>query len=370
MNSKTRRSKVITYLNQALEKDRAISAHPAWNKRFGEIIAPAGFGHASPFDFHRNEQCVGQYIPDETAIRERIIERGFSPELTRRFVQHFTDALFSIAHDCRADLVDDLHGPFEMLSHQRVNELQMRQWIDYSLDDEELHSRKIFSRYILDDNPEPNLFTYEYQLPAGFPARSHLNKSLSIPIIARYDLDGGEDPYAAARNQNRQLALEGTMILKPSGPRGWTYPTIRYEEAPFRDDRNQHERTLQPNPRPGKDYDSDQFDDGLDAAREKIATPPVWEMSESWWAGFIMLGGDCIAHAHMGTGRVDAAFYEALGRAEALRVPNAAALAANACRHLASTRCARALEDVIREYLDSTQVEDSFGGFGRDEEFD
>lgn len=369
MNSKARRTKVIAYLNQAFEKDLEISAHPKWNKRFGEVIAAAGFGHASLYDFHQNEHCVGQYIPDQSAIRDRIVERGFSPDLTNRFLEHFTNALFSISDDCRADLVDDLDGPFEMFYTQRANEVQMRKWIDYWLDDEELHSREIFQDYILDDNPEPHLFKYEYRLPAGFPARAHLNEQLEIHVIARYDLDGGEDPLAAARNQNRQLALAGTMFLKPSGPRGWAYPTIRYDEDPIRDDRNEYERNMQPNPRPGKEYDIDQFEEGMEAARSKTPPPPVWGMSEAWWAGYIMRGEGCIAHAHMGTGRVDAAFYEALARAEALEVPNAVDLAANACRHLASTRCARELENVISDHLDSMREEVEFDGFELDEEF-
>lgn len=369
MNSKARRSKLIAYLNKALEKDIEISAHPAWNVRFGEVIAAAGLGHASLYDFHQSERCVGQYIPDQLAIQELIVERGFNPDLTSRFLQHFTDALFSVSNDCRADLVDDLDGPFEMLYTRRVNELEMRQWIDCWLDNEELHSRKIFQRYILDDNPEPHLFTYEYQLPAGFPARAHLNAQLEIRVLTRYDLDGGEDPLAAARNQNRQLALAGTMFLKPSGPRGWAYPSIRYEEKPIRDDRNKYERNMQSNPRLGKVYDIDQFEEGMEAAHLETP-PPVWGMSESWWAGYIMRGDGCIANAHMETGRVYAAFYEALARAEALEVPNAADLAANACRHLASTRCAQELESVISEHFDSMCEEVEFDGVELDTSFD
>lgn len=370
MKSKDRRSRVTTYLNQALSKDPEISRHSSWNKRLGEVVAAAGFGHKSTFDFHQAERCVGQYIPDRSAIQQHIVELGFDAHLTERFLRYFTDALFSVSHDCRADLVDDLDGPPEMLYTQRVNGLRMREWIDFWIDDEQLHSRKIFRSFILDDNPEHHLFRYDYQLPVNFPSRVHLNTQLNIRVIARYDLDGGEDPLAFARNQNRQLALAGTMILKPSGPRGWAYPTIRYEELPIRDDRNEYERNMQPNPRPGKEYDVDQFDAGMEAGRLRAVPPPVWEMSEDWWAGYIMRGEGCIAFAHMGTGRVDAAFYEALARADALGVANAIELAANACRHLASTRFARVLEEVIAQHTDSAQFSDDVYGFELDEDFD
>lgn len=351
MNTHDRRSLLKTRLNQLLEQDPTIGSHPSWNQRLGEVIATAGFGHAEVYDFDQQIHLAGQYIPDRSAIEECIRARGFSVGLTGSFVRHFASAVNAVADNLRADLVDDLDGPFQMLNGRRLNELRMREWIHFSLDDEKRRSRLLFRTYILDDNPQPDLFKYEYQLPAGFPDRTHLNTPLELRITVRYDLDGGADPRAVNSNLNRQLALVGTMHLKPTGPRGWGFPTIKYDDEPIRDDRNRYERDLQPNPRPGKKYDNDQYNKGMDAADLKTTPPEYSERSEAWWAGFIMRGGDCIAWAHMGTGRVDVAYKQAKDRAEALQLPDAAELAANACRHYVATPYAAALEDVIRDHL-------------------
>lgn len=317
----------------------------------GERIAAAGFGYKGSFACMNSpiEKFVGNYIVDSKMIARDISRMRYPAEFLPRFVQCFQQAATNTLSDCRATLEDDLEGEPTLLGLDRVNRLKFTQdlkdWLEY----DDMPSRRQFGKYILDDNPEWGLFRFDLTFPDDFPAAHHLQQKIVIGVIARYDLDGGEDQRKFAVNQSRQLALRGEIWMEPSGRRGWKNPTVKYYSPPLRDDRNDRERNLKPAPRIGRELDDDMVQSGIEAARRgNMPSHEQWS-DLSFMAGYVLAGENSNAFGHMTTGQVHLAYSDALSEAMRLQVPDPHSLAADACRHFASTRCAAALEKVIAE---------------------
>lgn len=331
--------------------------------RHAGILASAGFGYPNEHSYlnalkNDAERCVGFYIPDSKMIARCMIEQLGYPEssldeLVRIFVQastNFEDVGF------RADFLDDLQGPPVRIgrSRDRANHVDLMRWIEHAIDDEDRYVRKHFWKYVSDKNPA-DYFDYDIQAPKEFPSLHHLGRTLKFPIIAVYDLDMRADEEASHYGINRQLAFRGSVLLKPSGRRGWRYPTCRLDDVPFRDERNEAERALEPFVFPGEAVNEDEFEAGRLAAWESKPIPEERLNSLDWLAGYVMRGPNCNASGHMSTGLVDRAFSQAIAYAEALGLFDPLRIAIAGCRQLVSTRSTRQLEAAIAEELDRRQ---------------
>jgi len=341
-------------LRQNPQYPSSISFEP----RHAEHLAAAGFGFWNFHDYLEaekagGERCSGYYIPDSALIESRMTALGYPPEVARKCIWLFVQAVTNGDGSARADLVDDLRGEREYIqgSDELANHGMLVQYFKYDIMREESSLWATLATHGIahDGETEDNL-TCTIQLPRDFPSLHHLTQTINVPFLVRYDLEQGEDQEALFYNTNRRLEFCGNLRLKPSGKRGWAYPTIRLEESPSVDQRTPAERrgVYPVHQRP--DIDEQEFDDGTDAGRaDKLPSP---QASFAFLAGWIMTANGVNGTGHMSTGQIEKAFFGALENASTLGVLSsreAFHLASEACRYLASNRIRRALEELIQE---------------------
>lgn len=367
MSAQTRFKLLVTHLTKLLRDDPTISKLENFSPRHAETLAAAGFGYRSQFDYLRAaknhvEHCVGYYIPDSQTIAQRMVNDLQYPEqllpvLVRLFERAGTN---DPAIQCRMDYDDDLVGPRKLISGTKdhANRERLKSaFIDALDNDEHRPLRRWFWEYIRDDNPEDH-FTYELNVPRDFPSSYHLGRTISFPLTVSYDLDLGADQEASFFKYNRQLAFSGSARIVPSGLRGWRYPTFKLNETPTYDQRTDAERDKKPYVQPGEDLDDDEFEAGRAAGRMCAEIPVEKNGSLAWMAGYVLNWKDGLAWGHMSTGQSHKAFHLALDTAESLDLLELEPLrvAAEGCRHLASTRCSRQLEDAIADEIAERQA--------------
>jgi hypothetical protein len=281
---------------------------------------------------------------------------GYSDALAAKCAHLFVQAVSNGNGSTRADLAEDLQG--ERLRVNGSNRLAYNALMEENLKDDLLRDESLLWPVLAqhgiphDGETEDNL-EVSVDLPPDFPALRHLGNTLDVPVTAAYDLDQGEDQEALFYGNNRRLAFRGTLRLRPSGVRGWAYPTLRIDPAPFLDHRTEAEMQGNYQTYDWPAIDKDEFEDGYTAGRAGI--DPVPYASFDWLAGWVMVANGANATGHMSTGQVDRALAEALANAltlDALRPADALRLAAQACRSCASTRTRRALEELIQEQTD------------------
>lgn len=325
--------------------------------RHAGILASAGFGYPDEHSFHVAlkkdvERCSGFYIPDSQMIARCMIEKhGYPQDALNELVRIFELASVNFLDvGFFADFYDDLQGPPVRIgsSRKRANHVDLMTRIEHALDDEDRYIRKHFWNYVSNENPA-DYFDYRIQAPKDFPSFHHLGRTLRFPLTVNYDLDMKADEEASHYGFNRQLAFRGSVLLKPSGRRGWRFPTCRLDDLPFRDERTEAERALEPFVFPGEPVDEDELEAGRWAAWEKQPIPEGKRDSLDWLAGYVMRGPDCNASGHMSTGQVDKAISQAIAYAEALDLFDPIRIAVAGCRQLVSTRSTRQLEAAIAE---------------------
>lgn len=335
-----------------------------FHPRHAEHLVGAGFGYPN---FHAYltaskagfERCSGYYIPDSAMIESRMIELGYPPEVARKCVDVFAQGVSNGGGFARADMIDDLQGERQFIqnSGELMNHAMMVQNLEYDIMREESSVWATLAKHGIphDSETEDNL-TCAIELSQDFPSFQHLNRTIDVPFVARYDLEQGADPEALFYKTNRRLEFRGNLRLQPSGKRGWAYPTIRLEDTPFVDHRTPEERLGEYAAYPTPDIDERQFDDGVAAGRHD--TFPPSEASFDFLAGWIMTANGVNSTGHMSTGLIDRAFFGALANANALTgvgSSEAFHLASQACRYLASTRVRGALEELIQEHSEDAQ---------------
>ncbi len=359
MNAQQRFKLLVSHLRKLLSDDPTISKLGQFSPRHAEILAAAGFGYRSEFDYLRAaknkvEHCVGYYIPDSQMIAQRMVtDLQYPEQLLQVLVWLFERAgTNDPAIQCRMDYDDDLAGPRQRISgsNDYANRERLKSAFIGALDEEDRPLRRWFWKYIRDDNPEDH-FSYELKVPRDFPSSHHLGRTISFPLIVSYDLDLGADAEASFFKYNRQLAFSGSVRIVPSGRRGWRYPTVKLNQTPLRDQRTAAERQKEPYVQPGEDLDDDEFEAGREAARNSAPIPVAKIDSLAWLAGYVMRLGDGLALGHMSTGQAFKAFHLALANAESLDIFDPLRVAAEGCRHLASTRCSRQLEEAIADEI-------------------
>lgn len=363
MSTRKRYDLFVSYIAQQFAKKTAISGSKLYCSRHAEILASAGFGYPNQHTFlialeKRVERCVGYYIPDSQMIKQCMIQGLGYPEsslneLLSIFVQastNYSDVGF------RADFFDDLQGAPQLIggSRDRANHVDLKNRIIDAIDDEDRHTRKHFWKFVSDENPA-DYFDYDLRAPKDFPRNYHLGRTINFPLVAMYDLDMKADEEASHYGYNRQLSFRGSVRIKPSGRRGWRFPTCRLDDLPFRDERNDAERAKELFVFPGETLDDDDFEAGRWAAWEKESIPDDKLHSLDWLAGYAMHGENCNAGGHMSNGLVDRALAEAIAYAESLELFDPLRIAIEGCRHLVSTRTTRQLEGAIAEELDRRQ---------------
>ncbi|UVM05085.1 hypothetical protein [Pseudomonas laurylsulfatiphila] len=363
MNRQQRYNLFVSHIARQFPATPAVEGSKLYCRRHAGVLASAGFGYSTEFDFRIEldtgyEQCSGYYIPDRQMIAQRLIQDLGYPEssldgLVRIFElasTNFSDVGF------RADFYDDLRGPRHLFvgSRERVNPAIFKRLITESIDDEDRPTRKRFWQFVRDDNPA-DYFDYAFKVPQDFPSSYHLQRTIRFSVVAAYDLDMGGDQEASFFGTNRQVAFRGSVRLRPSGRRGWHFPTCRLEDVPFRDERNEAELAGEPYAFPGEGLDDAAFEAGRMASWEKDPIPADKVHSLDWLAGYVMRGENCNASGHMSTGLVDRALVQAIDYAESLQLFDPLRIAIEGCRHLASTRNTRQLEEAIAEELDRRQ---------------
>lgn len=364
MSAQQRFKLLVSHLKELLSKHPTISKLNNFSPRHAETLAAAGFGYSSEHDYLRAvrnnvEHCVGFYIPDSQMIARRMVnDLHYPQQLLQELIWLFERAgTNDPAIQCRMDYVDDLIGPRQRINGSKdyANREMLKRAFINALDDEDRPMRRWFWRYVRDDNPEDH-FSYELNVPQDFPNSYHLGRTINFPLKVSYDLDLGADTEASFFNYNRQLAFNGNLRITPSGRRGWRYPTFKLNEAPVRDQRSDAELRKEPYVQPGEDLDDDEFEAGRDAARHKAPIPSEKIDSLAWLAGYVMRWKDGMAGGHMSTGRAFDAFHKALANAESLDLFDPLLIAAEGCRHLASTRCSRQLEEAIADEIAARQM--------------
>lgn len=331
--------------------------------RHAEHLMAAGFGYPNLHAYLAAskaglERCRGYYIPDSAMIQARMIELGYPPEVARQCVDVFARGV-SNGGFARADMDDDLQGERQFIqgSGESMNHAVMVQNLRDDIMREESSVWTTLAQHGIphDGETEDNL-TCAIQLSQDFPSFQHLNRTVDVPFVARYDLEQGSNPEALFYKTNRRLEFRGNLRLQPSGKRGWAYPTIRLDETPFVDHRTEEERRGEYTTYPTPNIDERLFDEGVAAGRHD--TPPPSGASFDFLAGWIMTAHGVNSTGHMSTGLIDRAFYGALENAKALRgigSHEAFHLASQACRYLASTRIRGALEELIQEQAEDEQ---------------
>jgi hypothetical protein len=355
----TRIDQIVTRLGGLLEKlftrQPQSSASLPFRPRHAEQLAAAGFGFSSMHDYRSatkagSERCRGYYIPDSAMIELRMSELGYPPNVVRACVELFAQAVSNGDGSTRATLVDDLRGERLRVSDsdELANHSLLMETLKYDILSEESSLWPTLARFGIgyDGETEENVHV-SINLAPDIPSLHHLGQIIEVRFDAIYDLDQGEDTEALFYKTNRQLGLRGNLRLKPSGKRGWAYPTIRMEETPFIDDRTPAEMQGEYAIHAAPNIDEQQFDDGADAGLADLQ--PASHASSDFLAGWIMTANGVNGRGHMSTGQIDKAFYGALANARTLDVHDAHYLAAQACRYLVSSRARRALEELIQE---------------------
>lgn len=353
----------ISRLQALITADREIASCPAFAERHAEQFGAAAFSYKNDFDYRKAaeqniEQCRGYFVPDSLAIANRLEELRYPARFSARIVDYVRQAA---SNDPDVGLYTPLitslpDKQFEnSVRDESDDRISMRQTLAHDLEFDEGRVRKqirdLFVRYgIPDAHEDDENFKHVLHLPLGFPSFQNLGKEINIPFEVYYDLDLGVDQEALFYRTNRQLAFRGNMRLCPSGRRSWAYPTVKLDENPFVDQRNETERRGEKPPRIGELLDDNDFNAGLDAAWEN-KSPPSTHQSFSWLAGYILNANGSMAWGHLSTGQADKAFYEALKTAKDMGLENAFELAAEGCRHIASRRCSALLEETIEHYL-------------------
>jgi hypothetical protein len=326
--------------------------------RHAEHLAAAGFGFPNFHDYLADaeadsERCSGYYIPDSAMIKSRMAGLGYPPEVVRKCLGFFVQAVTNEDGSARADLIDDLRGEREFIhgSNKLANHGMLVQYFKWDIMREESGLWAMLARHgIAHDGETENNLICMIELSPDFPSHYHLKQTIDVPFVVRYDLEQGEDQEALFYNANRRLEFRGNLRLKPSGKRGWGYPTIRLEETPFVDHRTPEERRAEYPVHQKPDIDEQEFDNGTDAGRADMLPSP--QASFGFLAGWIMTANEVNGTGHMSTGQIEKAFYGALENARTLGVfsgHEAFHLASQACRYLASNRIRRALEELIQE---------------------
>lgn len=351
-------SRIATYRKEVLSQNLQDPSSVDFQLRHAEHLAAAGFGFPNFHDYLAaakagSERCSGYYIPDSAMIESRMADLGYPPEVVRKCIELFVRAVTNDDESARADLVDDLKGEREFLqgTDELANHCMLVQYFKWDIVREESSLWVTLAKHGItyDGETEDNL-TFTIELSPDFPSHQHLNQTIEVPFVVRYDLEQGEDQEALFYNTNRQLVFRGTLRLKPSGKRGWGYPTIRLDETPFVDHRTPEERRGEYPVHQGPDIDEQEFDNGTDAGSADMLPSP--QASFDFLAGWIMTANKVNSTGHMSTGQIEKAFYGALENTKTLGVLNsheAFHLASQACRYLASNRIRRELEELIQE---------------------
>ena len=357
MNARIRQ--VISRIEAELEQ--VSSRHPQYSSSFdfqprhAEHLAAAGFGFPNFHDYLAaekagSERCSGYYILDSAMIEARMADLGYPPEVVRKCAEIFARAVSNGDDFARADLVDDLNGErLRTDSGELLNHSMLLQNIKWDLTREESSVWFTLARHGIahDGETEDNL-TCVIELSQDVPSRYHLDQTIDVPFVARYDLENGEDPEALFFNTNRRMEFRGNLRLTPSGKRGWGYPTVRLEQTPYLDQRTPQERRGEYPVHQGPEIDEQNFEMGVDAGRaDRLPSP---QAPFDFLAGWVMTANKLNGTGHMSTGQIEKAFFGALANAktlDALSDHDASHLAARACRYLASNRVRRPLEELI-----------------------
>jgi hypothetical protein len=351
-------SRIQTRMSELNQSGRL---HFDFKPRHAEHLAAAGFGYV---DLHSYlvavdkgiERCTGYYIPDTSMIRSRMPALGYPTEVLQELELTFVPAATSGDGATRADLYDDLRGPRELVGGANVfaNYAMLTRCLEEDVMREDgrlwsvLESYGIAYDYETEDNTRCTI-----ELPRDFPSLHDLQQTVDARLVVRYDLEQGEDEEALFFNTNRMLEWRGTARLKPSGKRGWSYPTIKLDPTPTIDDRTSQERLGEFASYEYPDFDQQLFDDGGSAASAGSQVLPG--MEPAYLAGWILNAYGANGTGHMSTGQLHKAFYGALVNAEDLvfwSKRQQFELAADACRFLASRRVVRDLEELIEESRD------------------
>ena len=350
--------RIAVGLKDVLRQSPQYPSSVDFQPRHAEQLAAAGFGFPNFHDYLAaakagSERCSGYYIPDSAMIKSRMADLGYPPEVIRKCIDIFAQAVSNGDGSALADLIDDLQGERQRIqgSDELANHGMLVQHFQWDITREESSLWATLARYGIahDGETEDNL-TCTIELSPDFPSHHHLMHSIDVPFVVRYDLEQGEDQEALFYNANRRLEFRGNLRLTPSGKRGWGYPTIRLGENPFVDHRTPEERQGEYPVHQGPDIDEQEFENGTDAGRADLLPSP--QASFDFLAGWIMTANRVNSTGHMSTGQIEKAFYGALENARTLDVlgdHKAFHLASQACRYLASNRIRRALEQLIRE---------------------
>jgi hypothetical protein len=350
----TRTARLAQILERAFQQQPESFPETRSQPRHAEHLLAAGFGYYDAYAYRaaanaRTELCQGYYIQDSRTIVARMLELGYKPALAQACVDFFAQALTNYDDFTRADLMDDLHLP-KRLTIGETDELMNNDLFSVNLVHDvlrdESHLWQVLAGLGVDvDGETSDNVRVALQLPPDFPAQRHLQASIDIPFTAVYDLEQGEAEEALFYGTNRRLGVRGNLRLRPSGKRGWAYPTLQIDEHPYLDDRTQSERLGAFPRRALPALDGDQFDSGAAAARAGLA--PATTASFDYLAGWIMDANGVNGIGHMSTGQIEKAFLGALANARTVAVADAHLLAAQACRSLASRRVIRDLEELI-----------------------
>lgn len=232
-----------------------------------------------------------------------------------------------------------------------VNRERLMECLEHDLLRDQSTLWKTLAKFDIENNgeTEENL-KLSIELPSDFPSARYFAKVVDAPFSVIYDLDQGEDPDALFYKTNRQLGLHGNLRLKPSGKRGWAYPTMLLDELPFVDHRTLAEQRGEYSFFEVPNIDEEDFERGTKTGRD--GGQPPSQASRSFLAGWVLNAAGANGTGYMSSGQIDRAFHSAWGNAKTLSIidkHDARELAADACRYLASNRIRRALEELIHE---------------------
>ncbi len=352
--------RIQDFLKTEISQNPNFSTLVKFEPRHAEHLAAAGFGYEDGYDYFEAakagiELCSGYYIPDSSMIRTRMLELGYPPALVDKCVGLFPPAASRDNH-VRINMVDDLHdqsmGSYG--SERSSNRQALVQDLEADILDEESNLWVTLAKYgVALDKSTDDIRVTSIGLPSNFPSIHHLGQTINAPFEVIYDLQQGENPEALFRGCNRKLGFRGNLRLKPSGKRGWAFPTIRLQETPFIDDRSADEKMGEYFTYQAPNIAEKQFDAGVHAGQVGMHPPP--NASFDFLAGWIMDANDKNGTGHMSTGRFREAFTGALENAAALGTvdrSDALDLAAKACRYLASSRVHPGLEELIQGFTE------------------
>ncbi|NVD97728.1 hypothetical protein [Massilia sp. BJB1822] len=358
-------SNILSRLTNLFEETIRLRGNPEdktqFHSRHAEHLVAAGFGFPNWHGYltavtAKSERCCGYYLPDTRMIISRMSDLGYSGPIAARCPDLFAQAVTNGDGSTRAEFAEDLEGErLRVSGSQRLayNSL-MHQNLTHDVLDNEDRLWSVLARFGIehDREAEDNL-EISIDMPPDFPSLHHLGQTVDLPITAVYDLDQGSDQEALFHGDNRQLGFRGNLRLKPSGKRGWAYPTLKMNSEPFVDGRNAAEIQGNFQAYDWPDIDKQKFDDGYAAGRAGMTPAP--QASFDWLAGWVMVANGANATGHMSTGLVDKALAEAMANASTLDTfspKDVLELAAQACRSCASTRNRRSLEEIIQEQVD------------------